>query len=132
MPPPDGIDSAINGLLQTLQKGSVQATCAGESEEQSAKKTRRRSLIWHHFKRLESLNAAQCQICMKKLQCFESGCTSNLHRHMSKRHPKVFSKLASNQQQRSSPNTNLKNDGANRSFTLRKPNHQITGNLSLL
>ncbi|KAG7230511.1 hypothetical protein INR49_024620 [Caranx melampygus] len=30
---------------------------------------------------------------MRKLQCFDGGSTSNLHRHMSKRHPELFAKL---------------------------------------
>ncbi|XP_017296290.1 zinc finger BED domain-containing protein [Kryptolebias marmoratus] len=113
------IRSAINGLLETLNDGSDKVARAGEGEDQSAKQSRRRSLIWQHFERLENLEAAQCRICMKKLKCFESSCTGNLHRHMSKRHPKVFSKLASNRQQHPSPSSSFK-DGANENLTVRK------------
>ncbi|XP_047437566.1 zinc finger BED domain-containing protein [Mugil cephalus] len=68
------------------------------SDNPPVKRTQhRRSLIWRHFQRLDSLNAAQCGICMKKVQCFKYGSTSNLRRHMSKRHPKVFSDLEANE-----------------------------------
>lgn len=119
------INSAINGILETLQKGSAaQAAPAGEGEEQSAKKTRRRSLMWQHFKRLEGQNMAQCQICMKTLQCFESGCTSNLHRHMSKRHPLVFSKTPSSQRQHPTPNSN-----SLKTVALRRRNEMMPGTI---
>uniref|UniRef100_A0A8C9XHV2 BED-type domain-containing protein n=1 Tax=Sander lucioperca TaxID=283035 RepID=A0A8C9XHV2_SANLU len=53
----------------------------------------KRSLVWRHFEYLDSLAAARCRICMKKLKCFKDRSTSNLHRHLSKRHPGVFSQL---------------------------------------
>lgn len=119
------IDSAINGILETFHKGSAtRAAPAGEGEAGSVKKTRRRSLMWQHFKRLESLSMAQCQLCMKKLQCFESGCTSNLHRHMSKRHPQVFSKTTSNQRQHPTRNSN-----SLKTITLRRHNEMMPGTI---
>ncbi|XP_057699462.1 zinc finger BED domain-containing protein [Corythoichthys intestinalis] len=48
----------------------------------------RRSSIWKHFRILDNLDGAQCLICKKKLKC-PDGKTSNLHRHMAKRHPEV-------------------------------------------
>ncbi|CAB1451928.1 unnamed protein product [Pleuronectes platessa] len=51
------------------------------------------SLIWRHYERLDRLNAARCLICKNKLQCHESGRTSELRRHMLKRHPEVFARL---------------------------------------
>uniref|UniRef100_A0A8C6LG25 BED-type domain-containing protein n=1 Tax=Nothobranchius furzeri TaxID=105023 RepID=A0A8C6LG25_NOTFU len=102
---------ATNGQLDTVQEGSTQQTTnSDKSTDQAVKSTRRRSLIWKHFVRLESLEAAQCRICLKKLQCFESGCTSNLHRHMLKRHPKVCIKTKSSQQLHPSQHSDANNE----------------------
>lgn len=120
------ISSSINGTLETSREGSPQAKQAapgGEGEDQSVKKPRRRSMIWQHFKRLESLKAVQCQICMKKLQWFTGGCTSNLHRHMSKRHPRVLL----NQQQPPTPNSNLQ-----KTITLRRHDERMPGTVLIL
>lgn len=94
-----------------LQKASaheaIQSQTGNQSFERPPTRNRRRSVIWRHFDRLESAEAAQCRICMRKLQCFDSGCTSNLHRHLSKRHPKLFSELGSNpHKQQLSPDSN--------------------------
>nr|XP_046241820.1 zinc finger BED domain-containing protein [Scatophagus argus] len=84
------LNSAVNGTP------ADQMTHEEASDGRPAKS--RRSLVWRHFERLDSLGAARCRICMQKLQCFEGGGTSNLRRHMSSRHPKVFSQLVSNRQ----------------------------------
>ncbi|MED6267154.1 hypothetical protein CHARACLAT_009199 [Characodon lateralis] len=106
----------INDDPDLLREGSTQEATHSEegdnSSERPPTKDRRRSVIWRHFDRLESSEAAQCRICMRKLQCFDSGCTSNLHRHLSKRHPKVFSELGSKQQL--SPDSNSR-DGTTES-----------------
>lgn len=88
------INSAIDGILEAAQ-GPAEQTTHSESrcDPPITRGRSRRSLIWRHFERLENLDAAQCRICLKKLQCFEGGTTSNLHRHMSKRHPGEFSQL---------------------------------------
>lgn len=52
-----------------------------------------RKLIWRHFDLLESLAAARCRICMKKMQYLRGSSTRNLFRHMSKRHPQLCSQL---------------------------------------
>ncbi|XP_043993953.1 zinc finger BED domain-containing protein isoform X1 [Gambusia affinis] len=100
----------INDNSDSLQEGLAQEAFqleAGESSsERPQTKDRRRSVIWRHFERLESSEAAQCRICMRKLQCYDSGCTGNLHRHLSKRHPKVFSELGSNSLKQLSPDSN--------------------------
>uniref|UniRef100_A0A096LS02 BED-type domain-containing protein n=1 Tax=Poecilia formosa TaxID=48698 RepID=A0A096LS02_POEFO len=115
--------TAVSGLYETCmpQGGSAEKIIeaeeglaqdafhseAGEnSSERPQTKDRRRSVIWRHFERLESSEAAQCRICMRKLQCYDSGCTGNLHRHLSKRHPKVFSELGSNSLKQLSPDSN--------------------------
>ncbi|KAM7424056.1 hypothetical protein PAMA_000426 [Pampus argenteus] len=93
------IHSAINGILESTQGAPVeQRETDKEASGHRGLKRRRntRSLIWKHFERLESLAAARCRICKKKIQCFDSS-TSNLHRHMSKRHPGA-SQVASNVQ----------------------------------
>ncbi|XP_077569627.1 uncharacterized protein LOC144194427 isoform X2 [Stigmatopora nigra] len=59
-----------------------------ENSLQSKMKCQRRSSVWKHFRPLDNLDGAQCWICNKKLKC-PDGKTSNLHRHMAKRHPEV-------------------------------------------
>ncbi|XP_059209004.1 zinc finger BED domain-containing protein [Centropristis striata] len=83
------INSAINGLLEAAVGGAAE-------EEDPPVKTRckKRSLIWRYFEHLENTSVARCRICMKQLQCFEGGSTSNLHRHMSSKHPEVLSQQA--------------------------------------
>lgn len=56
-------------------------------------KGQKRSLIWRYFHRLCGLDAARCHICTKKIQCYRSGATSNLRRHLSKRHLEAYSEL---------------------------------------
>ncbi|XP_053179158.1 zinc finger BED domain-containing protein [Scomber japonicus] len=83
------INSAINGILEAAQGAPVEQRTDEEASGRCLKRRRNtRSLIWRHFERLESLAAARCRICKKKIQCFDSS-TSNLHRHMSKRHPEA-------------------------------------------
>lgn len=88
--------SALNGSVEAAQGQAEQIKHEKANDERPLTHRRHtRSLIWRHFERLESLDAARCRICSKKLQCFESGGTSNLRRHMSNRHPEVFSRLVS-------------------------------------
>ncbi|KAM4596978.1 uncharacterized protein V3H82_020792 isoform 2-T2 [Fundulus diaphanus] len=91
----------INDDPDHLHEGSTQEAThseAGDSSfEKPPAKDRRRSVIWRHFDRFEGSETAQCRICLRKLQWFESGGTGNLHRHLSKKHPRVFSQLGSNQ-----------------------------------
>ncbi|KAM9765505.1 uncharacterized protein ACNS7B_000528 isoform 3-T3 [Menidia menidia] len=97
-----------SGLVNFFREQSVQQMAHADESNHG---TRRRSLIWRHFERLEGLNAARCLICMKKLQYFLSGGTGNLHRHLSKRHPKVFSELFSNWKHPSPLNLSLSPHG---------------------
>ncbi|CAJ1049154.1 uncharacterized protein LOC117810753 isoform X2 [Xyrichtys novacula] len=87
------MNSTIVGILAATRGGPAEQTAHLESSGDHPRRRGKRSVIWKHFERLDSLDAAQCRICMKKLHCFEGGSTSNLHRHMSKRHPGVFSQL---------------------------------------
>ncbi|XP_038164572.1 zinc finger BED domain-containing protein isoform X1 [Cyprinodon tularosa] len=104
---PEDTNHVINDSLQEVS--TQKASHSGATDDSSDKpptKNRRRSMIWKHFDILESAEAAQCRICSRKLQCFDSGGTGNLHRHLSKRHPEAFSELGSNQRQQLSPHTN--------------------------
>ncbi|XP_031170181.1 uncharacterized protein LOC116060640 isoform X2 [Sander lucioperca] len=89
------INSAINGILEAAQGSLAEQITHEEASDDRPVKCRRnkRSLVWRHFEYLDSLAAARCRICMKKLKCFKDRSTSNLHRHLSKRHPGVFSQL---------------------------------------
>ncbi|XP_032374427.1 uncharacterized protein LOC116691134 isoform X5 [Etheostoma spectabile] len=101
------INSAINGILEAAQ-GSLaeQITHEEESDDRSVKRKRnKRSLVWRHYEYLDSLAAARCRICMKKLQCSEGSSTGNLHRHLSNRHPGVFSQLVADKQHPSPPHS---------------------------
>ncbi|TNN87455.1 hypothetical protein EYF80_002172 [Liparis tanakae] len=103
----DTLNSTMNGLLDYAQGGPVKHIKREEESDDLPVKRRRnkRSLIWRHYELLDSLAAARCCICMKKLQYFEGGSTSNLHRHMSKRHPEVFSQLAADGQHPPAPHS---------------------------
>ncbi|XP_034732518.1 uncharacterized protein LOC117947571 isoform X2 [Etheostoma cragini] len=101
------VNSAINGILEAAQ-GSLaeEITHEEESDDRSVKRKRnKRSLVWRHYEYLDSLAAARCRICMKKLQCSEGSSTGNLHRHLSNRHPGVFSQLLADKQHPSPPNS---------------------------
>ncbi|XP_049909572.1 zinc finger BED domain-containing protein [Epinephelus moara] len=90
-----GVNSAINGIVEAAQGSPAEEMTHEEASDDRpvARRWTKRSLIWRHYEHLDSLAAARCRICMKKLKCFEGGSTSNLHRHMSKRHPEIFSQL---------------------------------------
>ncbi|XP_074474940.1 uncharacterized protein LOC141757906 [Sebastes fasciatus] len=88
------INPPINGMEGAQGDPAEQITQEGASDERPVKRRRnKRSLIWRHYEQLDCLSAARCRICQKKLQYFEGGSTSNLHRHLSKRHPEMFSQL---------------------------------------
>ncbi|KAM9861002.1 uncharacterized protein ACBR49_002566 [Aulostomus maculatus] len=84
------VDSANNGVIETAKGGSVGQGTEEEASAHLPSKLRRtpRSSIWRHFEYLDTLAAARCRICQKKLQCY-NGSTGNLHRHMLKRHPEM-------------------------------------------
>lgn len=111
-----GISSSLNDLLP--QEGPSEIITQMEtSDERPVKRSRHRSVIWKHFDCLDNLNAVRCRICMKKL--VESGGVSNLRRHLSSKHPKVYSELLSTQQYPPTPlnssqdsNTNPESDEA--------------------
>uniref|UniRef100_A0A8C3GBM4 BED-type domain-containing protein n=2 Tax=Cyclopterus lumpus TaxID=8103 RepID=A0A8C3GBM4_CYCLU len=110
----------MNGILECAQGGPAEQMKREEGSDDHPVKRRRnkRSLIWRHYEQLESLAAARCCICMKKLQYFEGGSTSNLHRHMSKRHPEVFSQLAADGQQPPAPHSSQSSDANGRTLML--------------
>ncbi|XP_028434071.1 uncharacterized protein LOC114555684 [Perca flavescens] len=122
--------SASNGILEDV-KGSLaeQTTHKEASDDRSVKcRQKKRSLVWRHYEYLDSLAAARCRICMKKLQCFKGSSTSNLHRHLSKRHPGVFSQLVAVKQHppppHSSQGSNVKGDTSTPPETVGAPEKQ--------
>lgn len=98
--PPNDSDASPLAFPGTFQQVSAEPLPVEPSDDNPARSTRRRSLIWRLFEHVESLNAARCLICMKKLH--ESGGVSNLRRHLNKRHPKVLSELLASSHQRPS------------------------------
>ncbi|TKS70106.1 hypothetical protein D9C73_004173 [Collichthys lucidus] len=106
------INSAIDSILEAAQEGPAEQTTHEEANDNRPviRRQKKRSMIWRHFEVLDSLEAARCRICMKKLQCFEGGSTSNLHRHMSKRHPEMFSRLGVDRQTPPPCNSNANGD----------------------
>ncbi|XP_037308863.1 zinc finger BED domain-containing protein [Pungitius pungitius] len=103
----DTLDSAMNGIRECTQEDPAEEMTHEEASDDNPVKRRRskRSLIWRHYEQLDHLAAARCRICMKKLQYFEGGSTSNLHRHMSKRHPEMFSQLLADGQPPPTPHS---------------------------
>ncbi|XP_069379571.1 uncharacterized protein [Paralichthys olivaceus] len=92
------ISSSVTGVQEAAQGDpagqAAHRQAFDDGDNHPVRCTRhKRSLIWRHFEHLDSLNAARCLICMKKLQCNEGGGTSNLRRHMLKRHPEMFARL---------------------------------------
>ncbi|XP_075966395.1 uncharacterized protein LOC142970114 [Anarhichas minor] len=111
----DTLNPTMNGIPGGAQGGPAEQIRHEEASEDHPVKRRRskRSLIWRHYEQLDSLAAARCRICMKKLQYFEGGSTSNLHRHMSKRHPEVFSQLLADGQHPPPPPHSSQSSDAN-------------------
>lgn len=80
----------------------------------------KRKLIWRHFELLESLAAARCRICMKKIRYLKGNSTRNLFQHMSKRHPQLCSQLVSD-------GSKVNGDALRTSESLRETEkHQLT------
>lgn len=73
--------SALTGIHEAAQDVSAE----GHQKVEDHAVGRRHSWIWSHFDLLEDLAAVRCRICFRTLQ--DNGGTSNLHRHMSKKHP---------------------------------------------
>lgn len=129
------INSAINGILEAAQEGPAEQITHEEASDcpPVTRGRSKRSLIWRHYDRLDSLSAARCRICMKKIQCSEGGSTSNLHRHMSKRHPGVFSQLMAEgqhpAQSNSSKHTNGDTSTPPETVGAREKQRQFSGNV---
>ncbi|KAL1007296.1 hypothetical protein UPYG_G00084650 [Umbra pygmaea] len=90
------IASAINGILKAAGDHVVEANSGAGTEEShvavvATPSGRKWSSVWTHYERLEDQNRALCLICMEKIQHQSS--TSNLLRHLSKRHPEDFARL---------------------------------------
>lgn len=73
--------SAVTGIHEAAQDVSAE----GHRKVEDHTVGRRHSWIWSHFDLLDDLAAVRCRICFRTLQ--DNGGTSNLHRHMSKKHP---------------------------------------------
>lgn len=110
------INSAINATLEAAHKRMTNK----ETNDDSLVSHRRnkRSLIWRYFDCLDGLDAARCHICMKKLQCCESGGTSNLRRHLSNRHPEAFSGLVGEGRSRQPSNSAMSSNANGDTSTL--------------
>ncbi|KAM4630460.1 uncharacterized protein ACJ7VT_000156 [Polymixia lowei] len=111
------ITIAINGLLEADQVELRQREAKEKGGGPSS--ARQWSSIWTHYKRLENQKAALCLLCKEKIQHHSN--TSNLHRHLSNKHPEAFAQLGgirkkrpSNMVQRSSD----KDDSSKPSRTL--------------
>uniref|UniRef100_A0A8C7UY00 SIN3-HDAC complex associated factor, like n=1 Tax=Oncorhynchus mykiss TaxID=8022 RepID=A0A8C7UY00_ONCMY len=89
------IASAINGILKAAEDHAVVrdsgAGIVGQGSAGATPSGRKWSSVWTHYERLEEQNRALCLICNEKIQHQSS--TSNLLRHLSKRHPDAFARL---------------------------------------
>lgn len=93
-------ESAVNSILEASQAAPAEVIeGTGISDNSSKYRYRhRRSLIWNYYEVLDSVRAVKCLLCMKKLKSCKSGNTSNLRRHISKKHPETFSEILTNGQ----------------------------------
>ncbi|XP_029000407.1 zinc finger BED domain-containing protein [Betta splendens] len=107
----------VNGSVAAAQKGQPMKHKETSATHPVTQRRHTRSLIWRHFELFESLDGVRCRICMKKLQYFKGGGTSNLRRHMSKRHPEVFSKLLAEGSNQQSSSSTLSLDGNDETCT---------------
>ncbi|XP_024296047.1 zinc finger BED domain-containing protein [Oncorhynchus tshawytscha] len=89
------IATAINGILKAAEDHAVgresRAGIVGQGSAGATPSGRKWSSVWTHYERLEEQNRALCLICNEKIQHQSS--TSNLLRHLSKRHPDAFARL---------------------------------------
>ncbi|KAM3624975.1 uncharacterized protein V6R79_004724 [Siganus canaliculatus] len=93
------METEVVVALEDEDFGTLVTEDGTEHDEVSIQPVRRlRSLIWRYFDDLASLDAARCRICKQKLQCCEGKSTSNLNRHLSVKHPEVFSQLVADRQ----------------------------------
>ncbi|KAF7660580.1 hypothetical protein LDENG_00279340 [Lucifuga dentata] len=123
---------------ETVMHSSLDAIlkASGISEQESQRKeingnipsTCKRSLIWQYFDDLGSAGGSQCQICMKTIhQC--KGSTSNLLRHMAKKHPRTFSLLTV--KGKISQATNKSHDSTDNSHTSIPVSEQLSVEVTL-
>ncbi|XP_068431680.1 uncharacterized protein [Clinocottus analis] len=107
----DNLKSTMDGILDCAGGGLAEQNKQEQASDDLPMKCRqrKRSLIWRHFEQLDGLASARCSICMK-LMSFEGGGTGNLHRHLSRMHPKVFSQLAADQQCPPPPHSSQNSD----------------------
>lgn len=80
----------MNGIVEDGEGGPAEQIT---QEQASGDRSVSRQLIFRHFEVLDSLAAAQCHICSKKLHYRRGNSTKNMFRHMSKRHPQLFNHL---------------------------------------
>ncbi|XP_036836733.1 vicilin-like seed storage protein At2g18540 isoform X2 [Oncorhynchus mykiss] len=109
------IASAINGILKAAEDHAVVrdtgAVIVGQVSAGATPSGRKWSSVWTHYERLGEQNRALCLICNEKIQHQSS--TSNLLRHLSKRHPEAFARLEGHikKQKTSDVQKTLRRDG---------------------
>lgn len=84
------ISCAIDEIIEAAEDATVEQKKQKEANG-DIRTSRKRSSIWIHFERMENQRRAVCLICKKKIH--HNSNTSNLHRHLSKKHPVAFSEL---------------------------------------
>ncbi|XP_041916988.1 zinc finger BED domain-containing protein isoform X2 [Alosa alosa] len=99
-PPENGIeDMEVHGAIQGILRA---AAGQGPSSDQNSSKadaegvtaaapSRKCSAVWVHYRKVDDEKRALCLLCKKKIQHHSS--TSNLLRHLQKKHPSHFSQL---------------------------------------
>lgn len=90
-----GSTDSSSGPLEAAGRGVPGELMTHEKARDDLPVRCKRKLIWKHFELLESLEAARCRICMKKIRYLKGNSTRNLFQHMSKRHPQLHSQLVS-------------------------------------
>ncbi|XP_031425614.1 zinc finger BED domain-containing protein isoform X3 [Clupea harengus] len=89
------VHGAIEGILRAAageRPGADQNSELGDAEGVTATtSSRKRSAVWMHYQKVDDERKALCLLCKEKIQHQSS--TSNLLRHLQKKHPSHFSKL---------------------------------------
>lgn len=98
-PPENGIeDMEVHGAIEgILQAATGKEPCSDQTSEMgdgegppAAMPSRKCSAVWRHYRKLDNEKKALCLLCKKSIQYHSS--TSNLLRHLQKKHPSNFTR----------------------------------------
>lgn len=119
--PENGIeDMEVHGVMEGISHAAAaKGPCSNKDGELGdvqgapvAIPTRKCSAVWRHYRKLEDEKKALCLLCKKKIQYHSS--TSNLLRHLQKKHPSHFTQTGGPKKHTDGP-----------SSAVNRPDHQL-------